>query len=82
MPRERTLYFPETSEEGLIEYLGDFKEQVLPIFLKAGYSQDTALTVWWLNKVNNSLDEILTMGIPVAPDNDEDEDDGSPELKT
>lgn len=78
MPRERVLHFPETAEEGLIEYLGDFKEQVLPIFLKAGFSQDTALTVWFLNKVNNSLDEMLTMGIPIAPDNEEDDDYSEP----
>jgi len=46
MPRDRELYFPESTEEGWMEYLSDFKEQVLPIFLKQGFSQDTALQVW------------------------------------
>lgn len=70
MPRERDLYFPENVEEGWMEYLSDFKEQVLPVFLKAGFSQDTALQVWFLNKVNNSLNEILTDGIPIIEGND------------
>jgi len=65
MPRDRELYFPESTEEGWMEYLSDFKEQVLPIFLKQGFSQDTALQVWFMNKVNNSLNEILTDGIPI-----------------
>jgi len=79
MPRERELYFPEVVEEGWMEYLGDFKEQVLPVFLKQGFSQDTALQVWFLNKVNNSLNEILTDGIPIV---DSGEDNGSSEPKT
>lgn len=79
MPRERELYFPESTEEGWIEYLGDFNEQVLPIFLKLGFSKDTALQVWFMNKVNNSLNEILTDGIPLI---DYGDSDGSSEPKT
>lgn len=65
------LWYPEQAEHSWNDYLKDFNEQVLPTFVKAGFEKNTALTVWFLNKVNNMLNEMLTNGIPVPPDEEE-----------
>jgi hypothetical protein len=42
-----------------INYLGDFEKEVWPTFQRMGYTKDTALIVWLINKVNNNIDNVI-----------------------
>lgn len=69
---EDIIELNETVEINHRQYLLEFDEKVWPIFEQRGYSKDTALLFWLLNRMENKLDTL----IKVATDNAEDERDG------
>lgn len=55
------------TQQNWSQYLDEFEETMLPIFQSRGYSRDTALVVWMLNRAVNAIQEV---------DDAEDETDG------
>jgi hypothetical protein len=45
-------------QESWREYLTEFDDKIMPIMLSHGYSRDTALLVWRLNTMENTLSDI------------------------
>jgi len=56
---ERGFVLEEWTEVTWINFLTEFEEQVWPIFKRRGYKKDTALMVWKLNIMENTMDNVL-----------------------
>lgn len=54
MPTEREEYieFTEVVEVSHRDYLSEFDEKVWPVLKERGYTKDTALLYWMLNRID------------------------------
>lgn len=60
MPSEKSeLNFDAEAEVSWRSYLGDFNARVWPVFRELGYTKDTALMAWMLNKNYNLTVELI-----------------------
>lgn len=50
------IIFTEEQKAKWKTYLDDFDKDVYPIFLAHGYTKETALSVWMMNRLYNALD--------------------------
>jgi hypothetical protein len=53
------LNFDAEAEISWRAYVGDFNDRVWPLFKELGYTKDTALMVWLLNKNYNLTTELI-----------------------
>lgn len=53
---EETLNADEGTQENWRRYLIEFEEKIVPIMLSHGYSRDTALICWNLNRLYNAVE--------------------------
>lgn len=53
------LNFDAEAEISWRSYIGDFNENVWPFFREMGYTKDTALLAWMLNKQYNLTCELI-----------------------
>lgn len=55
---DEVLQITEKAEIHWTKALNEFEESIWPIFERKGYSKDTALTVWWLNRIDIGVDNL------------------------
>ncbi len=55
------LNFDAEAEVSWRAYVGDFNSNVWPVFKELGYTKDTALIAWMLNKQYNLTCEMIDM---------------------
>lgn len=53
--RDPDFGFSEDCEQQWRAYLAHFHEHVWPMFREFGYSADTALTTWFVNRLRNAM---------------------------
>lgn len=60
LPEDRgEVDIPEISEISWRNYLKGFNEEIYPIFEKHGISRGEALICWTLNRLENSIEELI-----------------------
>lgn len=55
--RDPEFGFTEECEQAWRTYLAHFEEHVWPMFAEMGFSRDTALTTWFVNRLRNTMDD-------------------------
>lgn len=55
MPEQDEWEFPEDCERSWRGYLKHFREEIFPMFQENGVSFDTALVVWFTNRLRNAI---------------------------
>lgn len=53
--RDPDFGFDEACETAWVTYLAHFDEHVWPLFRERGFSRDTALTTWFINRLRNAI---------------------------
>jgi len=69
--REHYIEWSEDTEVSWIEMLVEFEEKVLPVFERAGYSKDTALILWSIVQLKQSVNDIADAVIPDDEEQDQ-----------
>ena len=49
----------EETEISWIEHLKEFNDEIYPVFERQGFSRDTALQAWMMNRLFNLISDML-----------------------
>lgn len=58
---DEVLAITEKAEVHWTRALNEFDESIWPVFQRMGYTKDTALIVFWLNRVDVGTDNIIEL---------------------